>query len=81
MISDLLFKNQIMMDVFNSFNHLINKTLRNCNNNPRTVNLPIVRSLLKCIFFLICKYVHNNMYIILYYIHYTGCLGSISMRV
>jgi hypothetical protein len=55
MISDFLFKNQIRMDVYKSYNHLMKTVLNNCNINPRTINLPVVSSFLKYIYFFVFK--------------------------
>ncbi|XP_025415789.1 uncharacterized protein LOC112687357 isoform X2 [Sipha flava] len=38
---NFLFKNQIRMDVYKSYNHLMKTVLNNCNINPRTINLPV----------------------------------------
>lgn len=66
MISDLLFKNQIRWDVFNSYTHLLKTTFNVCNKNPRTVNVPMVSNLLKYIFFVfkINMYTFYRMFVI-----------------
>lgn len=42
-ISDLLFRNQITLDVTNSFNYIIDKSLADCSSNPKSIGVPIVR--------------------------------------
>lgn len=49
-ILDLLFKNQVVMDVYKSFQRLTEKTLDKCSKNSRLLSLPLVR--LSCVFFL-----------------------------
>ncbi|XP_025415790.1 ABC transporter G family member 23-like isoform X1 [Sipha flava] len=38
---NLLFRNQIMMDLLNSINHLSKKILNDCNNNPKALGIPM----------------------------------------
>ena len=42
-ILDMLFKNQIVMDVTNAIHYLMQTTLYSCSNNPQIATLPMVR--------------------------------------
>lgn len=43
-ILDLLFRNQIMMDSLNSIKYLSDKILNRCKINPKSADLPMVRT-------------------------------------
>lgn len=46
-----MYKNKVQLDVTNTMNYLIKKTLNSCSNNPRAFGLPMVK------YWLMAKYI------------------------